>query len=148
MRSSLSEIQITYKNHTPTDKRVSVRSSEDAFRAFIGCYDKDQLEYKESMWCMYLNRQNQILGMVEHSKGGCSGTIMDLKQILAIACTANASAIILSHNHPSGNLRPSAAHIEITKKMKTVCALMDLECLDHLIVTEQSFTSLADEGLI
>lgn len=97
---------------------------------------------------MYLNRRNELLGVVEHLKGGCSGTVMDIKQILTIACTANASGIILSHNHPSGNLRPSSKDIEITKKMKIVCELMDLECLDHLIVTEQSYTSLADEELI
>ncbi len=102
----------------------------------------------EEFWILLLNRGHFVISKQCISKGGQSSTIVDPKIIFKIAIEQNAAAIILVHNHPSGNLKPSKADLSITKKLIEAGALLELPVLDHLIVTDQSFLSLADEGLI
>ena len=106
------------------------------------------MEYEEQFCAMYLNRANRVLGIARHSIGGVSGTIVDAKQILGVALKCNATAFILCHNHPSGNLRPSPSDIEITKKIEKAAQFMDIILLDHLILTPTDYYSFGDEGLI
>lgn len=97
---------------------------------------------------MILNRAQKVLGICEISQGGSSGTVADPKIIFALALKANASGIIVSHNHPSGNLRPSQADIDLTKKLKEGGKFLELQLLDHVIVTSEGYYSFADEGLV
>ena len=98
---------------------------------------------------MLLNRSNRVLGIAHISKGGITGTVTDLRIILQYAISGNASGIILAHNHPSGNLKPSEADLSLTKKVVHAAELMDIKVMDHLIiVAEQQYFSMADEGLI
>jgi len=97
---------------------------------------------------MLLNRCNRVLGYYEVSKGGISGTVVDVRLILQAALKANASSIILAHNHPSGNLETSTADNQITQKIKKACTFLDISLLDHLILTNFSYLSMADEGII
>ena len=102
---------------------------------------------QEQVEIVLLNRANKVLGISEVSTGGFSGTVADPKVIFSIALKACASSIIL-HNHPSGNLKPSQADLNLTKKIKNGGELLDIAVLDHIILTADSYFSFADEGLI
>ena len=100
----------------------------------------------EEFWILLLTRANEVIRPVQVSQGGVSGTIADPKMIFKFAIEHLASAIILIHNHPSGNLTPSQADIELTKKMKDAGKLLEIPVLDHLIFTNATYYSFADEG--
>ena len=97
---------------------------------------------------MYLNRNNQILGVYHHAKGGLAGVVCDVRMIFQAALKANAHGIIVAHNHPSGNLEPSQVDIELTKKIKEAGKVLDIQVHDHLILTVQNYTSLANKGYL
>ncbi|KPK79817.1 MAG: hypothetical protein AMS27_17650, partial [Bacteroides sp. SM23_62_1] len=99
-------------------------------------------------WVLLLNRSNRVIDKVRISQGGISGTIIDTRIILKNAVDRLSSAIILCHNHPSGNLKPSDADIRITNKLKDSAQIMDINLLDHIIIADNSYFSFADEGLI
>ena len=96
-----------------------------------------------------MNRSNSVLGILEISKGGISGTVTDTRIIFAAAIKGNASGIICAHNHPSGNLNPSESDSKITQKIKEAGNLMDIQLLDHIILTmDGEYYSFADNGLL
>jgi DNA repair protein RadC len=97
---------------------------------------------------MLLNRANKILRIFTVSTGGVAGTVADPKVIFATALKGNASSIILAHNHPSGNLKPSEADRQLTNRLTQAGKLLDISVLDHLIITAEEYFSFADEGLI
>jgi DNA repair protein RadC len=102
----------------------------------------------EAFWIILLNRANNVLKEVNISEGGLSGTIADPKKIFKMALDNHAASIILCHNHPSGNIKPSEADIKLTKKLKEAGNLLEISILDHLIVGEENYFSFADEGMI
>ncbi|WP_034924472.1 RadC family protein [Gillisia sp. CAL575] len=102
----------------------------------------------EEFWILYLNNANKIIEQFQISKGGITGTLVDVRITLRKALELGAVSLILAHNHPSGNLNPSDADKQLTLKLKTAAESMDIKILDHLIVTEKSYFSFADEGLM
>lgn len=106
------------------------------------------MEFIEQFKVILLNRAHRVLGVFDLSTGGTSGTIAEPKLVFASSILRNASAIIIAHNHPSGNLKPSTADIDLTKKLKEAGKLLDIPVLDHLIVTSEGYFSFADEGMI
>lgn len=102
----------------------------------------------EEFWVILLNRANKIIDTVKISQGGLAGTVTDIRIILRLALERLASSIILVHNHPSGNLKPSESDIHLTKRLKEGGALMDIAVLDHVIVSDHDALSFADEGII
>jgi len=131
------------RKEAETIQKPKVTCSEDAYN-----YIKpDLLDLPhEEFWVILLNRANHIIKKQPVSSGGVSGTIADPKLIFKIALENLASGIILAHNHPSGNLKPSEADILLTSKLKTAGKFLDLPILDHLIFTNDSYYSFADEG--
>lgn len=101
----------------------------------------------EEFWVLFLNNSNKILFKSQLSKGGMTGTIVDVRMVFKIALEQNATSIILTHNHPSGKLVPSEADIQITKKIKNAGKVLDIPVLDHIIITERGYYSFADEGI-
>jgi DNA repair protein RadC len=95
-----------------------------------------------------LNRANKVLGKFKVSQGGLSGTVIDTRIILKKALDNLASSIIVCHNHPSGNNKPSDADVKITEKLKKAAAMLEIKLLDHLIIADKSYFSFADEGMI
>ncbi len=95
-----------------------------------------------------MNRANKVLGLFEVSKGGISGTVADPKIIFTAALKGGASGIIVAHNHPSGNLTASQSDIDLTRKLKEAGKFLEIQLLDHVIVTTEGYFSFADEGLI
>ena len=101
----------------------------------------------EEFWIIYLNNSNKVITKTQISKGGITGTVADKRIIFKIAFENNAVAMILTHNHPSGKLKPSDADIEITKELKLAGKQLDVRVLDHIIVTENGYFSFADDGI-
>lgn len=133
------------KTQEKIEKRTKVSSSKDAYEYF-----KHQLEDKnyEEFWVLLLNRANRIIESKQISEGGVSGTVADPKKIFKTALEQTASGLILCHNHPSGNLNPSRADIQLTKKIKEGAKQLDIALLDHLIIAQTGYYSFADEGYI
>jgi DNA repair protein RadC len=102
----------------------------------------------EEFWVLYLNNANKVIAKNQLSKGGMTGTVVDVRIIFKSALESGAVGILLCHNHPSGNLKPSEADIEITKKVKTAGKSLDINVLDHLIITQNGYYSFADEGIL
>ena len=144
----VSEIELSYKTRIKPHERPKIGSSREAYNIFKNHWDINNIELREEFKIMLLNRANRILGIVPLSLGGVSGTVVDAKLIFASALTANASSIILAHNHPSGNPRPSCQDIALTKKLVNGGKLLDISVFDHLIITYDGYTSFSDEGMI
>ncbi|WP_291113905.1 RadC family protein [Flavobacterium sp. UBA6135] len=102
----------------------------------------------EEFWVLYLNNSNKVIKKEQLSKGGITGTVVDVRLILKLALENNATSLILSHNHPSGRLEPSEPDIEITQKLKSAARQLELSVIDHIIVTENGYYSFADEGVM
>ena len=102
----------------------------------------------EEFWILYLNNSNKVIQELSLSKGGITGTLVDVRLAFKQALNLGATALILVHNHPSGNLNPSAADKQLTQKFKTAGESLDVKVLDHIIITENSYFSFADEGLL
>ncbi|BCY27338.1 RadC family protein [Flavobacterium okayamense] len=101
----------------------------------------------EEFWVLFLNNSNKVIYKTQISKGGITGTVVDIRIVFKLALEHNATSIILSHNHPSGKLQASEADIQITKKMKEAGKNLDIQVLDHVIITEKSYYSFVDEGI-
>ncbi|HOX77703.1 MAG TPA: JAB domain-containing protein [Bacteroidales bacterium] len=108
----------------------------------------DRLEHIEEFVVICLNRANRMLGWAKISSGGLSGTVADPKVIFQIALKSNASSIILAHNHPSGSLQSSEMDIRLTRKNKEAGLMLDLQALDHIILTTEGYYSFAEEGCL
>ena len=140
--------EITLKLKKGETLKAKIKSSNDAAQIFKQIWDVDSLEIYESVICLFLNRANNTIGWFKVSQGGLSGTVIDNKLILSTALKCLASSIIIAHNHPSGNTQPSQADVSVTTKLKTACQTLEISLVDHLIITEESFYSMADEGVI
>ena len=128
-----------------SEERVQVRCSQD-----LDALIRDVLSdlNREEFWVLYLNRANRLLHRERISIGGVSGTVVDVKLIFKGALERLASAMALCHNHPSGNLKPSEADINLTRKVVRAGKVMDVAVLDHLIITDGGYFSFADQGLM
>jgi DNA repair protein RadC len=133
------------RKESEPDEKAKVITSGDAAAIFKPLLS--DLPHEE-FWVLLLNRNNLVLDKMMVSQGGLAGTVIDVRIILKVALEKLACSIILCHNHPSGNLVPSEADKDITKKMKEAGKHMDIPVLDHLIIGNGSYFSFADEGLI
>ena len=140
----LNEIQVSYKFSSTCRNKIT--SSDKAFEIIYNSWDKNTIELQEEFKVLLLNRANIVLGVYQLSKGGVAGTVVDVKLIFGVALKCNASGIILCHNHPSGNLKPSKQDIEITKKIKQCSELFEISLLDHLIISNFGYYSFSEEG--
>lgn len=141
---NIAEIEISYSPKLKTSELISVSSSDQAYEVLSPEW-KD-LRRIESFKILLLNRTNKLLGIYTVSTGGMSGTVADAKIIFQAALKANASSIVLAHNHPSGNLKPSNMDEKLTNKIIKGGNLMDILVIDHLILTDTGFYSFADDG--
>ena len=141
----VSEIQLKYK---PQPLRETINGAKDIHQLLIKrVYDEETIGYRETFKVLLLNNSNKIIGYTTISEGGLTSTIVDIRMILQTALVSNATSIILTHNHPSGNPRPSGHDDNLTKRIKSACELMDICLLDHIIVTPyDSFYSYCNEG--
>lgn len=146
--NELAEIQLHYLNPVRTKDRIKITTSKQAADLLVDNWS-DLIGLLEEFMILLLDRSNNVLGKYLVSKGGVAGTVVDAKIIFACALKTCASGIILAHNHPSGNTKPSNQDIQITKKLVAGAKLLDMQILDHLILTPyDTYYSFADEGLL
>ena len=143
---NIAEISIKYEPNFKMSELPKVSSSKDAYDILSDSWE--DIVYRESFKILLLNRGNKVLGISTISKGGISGTAADPKIIFQIAIKANASSIILAHNHPSGNLKYSTQDLALTKKIIAAGKMLEIEVLDHIILTDSGYYSFADYGMI
>jgi DNA repair protein RadC len=134
------------KNKTDIES-IQIRSSRDIDAFARNLYNVD-LEIYESFFIVCLNRANKTVGVSKISQGGITGTVVDIKLIAKYALDCLASGVILIHNHPSGQLFPSDADRKLTEKCKGALKLLEIDVLDHIILTEDSYFSFADDGIL
>ena len=144
----VAEIQLSYKTEVKPSERQKITASKDAYEIFLQTWDKDKIEFIEQFKVLLTNRANRVLGIVEISHGCSTGTIADPKLIFAAAIKANACGLIMAHNHPSGNRQASQADIELSRRMKEGGKILEINVLDHIIVTTEGYLSMSDEGLM
>lgn len=142
--NQVAEIGIYYKSSS--DEKFKIKTSDDAFKLFIDSWDMNTIELQEEFKVMLLNNSNEVLGIFPLSKGGITACLVDVRLIFACALKANATHIIVSHNHPSGKLTPSVKDEEITQKIKSACRLLDIDLLDHIIITTKGYYSFMEVG--
>lgn len=142
-----SEITVTYRHPIKPSLMPKLACSKDSADVLRKVWS-DRIEHIEEFVVLCLNRDNRMLGWAKVSSGGLSGTVADPKVIFQIALKSNASSIILAHNHPSGNLQPSEMDIRLTRKNKEAGLVLDLQVLDHIILTSEGYYSFADEGTL
>lgn len=145
-KKTMPEIEIRLKKSIVHQAKIT--GSKDVERVMREVYAPDEIGVYESFFVVYLSRANKTIGWIRISQGGITGTVADPRLILKGALDCLACGIILCHNHPSGNLQPSHADTELTKKIKDGAKIFDIAVLDHIILTETGYYSFADEGLI
>ena len=142
----VAEISVSYKPNNQT--KPVIKCAKDAYDVFKGFFSGDTISLQESFAVMYMNRANKVIGIYLVSKGGITGTVADTRLILGVALKTAATGMMLCHNHPSGNVRPSQQDQELTYKIKEAGRYMDIAVLDHLIITDERYLSFADEGMM
>lgn len=144
----LAELQVTYSIKQRKSERQIIKSSTDAYRCFLHFWPAQTIELWEEAYLLCLDRANRLIGYTKIGQGGVSSCIIDPKVVFSIALSTAASGIILAHNHPSGNLRPSSADKDLTAKFVAAARLLDIHLLDHQIITPDGYYSFADDGLL
>ena len=144
----VAEVELSYRNRVAKSKRKQILDSTTAYRVLRENFSDDTIDYKETFKVLYLNQACQVLGCSTISVGGITQTMADVRLILQGALLTNAVAMILAHNHPSGNTRPSREDDALTRRITEASKLLDIRVTDHIILTSEDFYSYNDEGRI
>ena len=142
------EVKLTYKSKIKASEREKILSAENAYKILLSVFDSETIQYKEFFKVILMNRANKVLGVCHISEGGLNETSADIRIIMQAAILGNASAIILAHNHPSGNIQPSMQDDQVTKRVKEIAKLIGINLLDHLIITDETYYSYSENGRI
>jgi len=124
-----------------------ILSLDDSIRVLKQIYDKGSINAYEEVKILFLDNSNKVIGIYNHSKGGITGTVIDVEMVCALALKCLAKGVIMSHNHPSGSLRFSDADIKVSKELKNALNLFRIALLDSIVITENGFTSMTNEGI-
>jgi DNA repair protein RadC len=144
--SIVSAMELGRRRATESIEKVSIiKSSKDSYHLLMPHLSDLPLE---EFWVIYLNNRNKVLGKEQLSTGGLTGTVVDIRIVLKRALERMATGIVLAHNHPSGNLNPSQSDIKLTDKLTQAAKLIEIQVLDHVIITESGYFSFADEGMM
>ncbi len=148
MEYKVNEIKVSYQEKSKKSNTF-IKCSEDSSKLFFEYWDKDTIGMQESFKVLFLNNAHKVKGIYTISKGGITGTLVDIRILIAMVLKSISTAIILVHNHPSGMLKPSIPDKELTKKIKTACEYFDIKLLDHIILSPTGeYFSFADNFLI
>lgn len=131
----------------PAADRPIIKSSRDAYNILKPLYPAEQMEHVEFFYAVYTNIAARVIGYEMLSKGGLTGTLIDVRVVIQYALLCNATSILVSHNHPSGNMFPSDADRNFTKKLRDACDIMDMTLTDHIIVTNDGYYSFTDNNM-
>lgn len=144
----VAEVDLVYKSKVKASARPKINDSKDCHHLLRQLWDDGKMGMVEQFKVLYLNRANRVVGFLEVSSGGVTGTVADPRIILVGALKILACSLVLSHNHPSGNLSPSRQDEEMTQKIKQAASFHDIKVLDHIILNDEGYYSFADEGIL
>lgn len=142
----IAEVELIYRTNVKASERPKITCSKDSYMYLRSVWDEEKIEFVEQFKVLLLNRANRVLGVYQLSTGGVSSTVVDTRLIFTSALKSNSSAIIISHNHPSGNIIPSRSDIELTRKIFDAGKYLDISLLDHIIISSDEYYSFADES--
>jgi DNA repair protein RadC len=149
MEPKVNEITISYSGNIKAKSYPKITSSRDAAALLFEHWDKNNIELQESFKLLLLNNSNKVKGIYTLSTGGITGTLVDIRLVFAVALKSVTTSLVISHNHPSGTLRPSEADKALTQKIKRAGEFLDIKVLDHLILNpDGDYFSFADEALL
>jgi DNA repair protein RadC len=148
--SNLGEVTLNYKYHNPSIKdRPLITNSSDAVEVIKLVIDMQRIALQEQFIVIYLNQANKVIGTMNVFSGSIKSTVIDIKLILASGILLMSSGVIVAHNHPSGNLKPSREDLALTKRLSTALQYMEMKLIDHFIITpDDDYLSFANEGLL
>jgi DNA repair protein RadC len=148
--SNLGEVTLNYKYHNPSIKdRPLITNATDAVEVIKLVIDMQRIALQEQFIVIYLNQANKVIGTMNVFSGSVKSTVIDIKLILASGILLMSSGVIVAHNHPSGNLKPSREDLTLTKRLSTALQYMEMTLVDHFIITpDDDYLSFANEGLI
>jgi len=144
----VAEVGLTYKTTVPVDGMPKITSPDAAYELLKSLFDKDTIQLQEQFIIVLLDLHKRCLGYTTISKGGSNSTIVDPKFIFQTALLANADGILLSHNHPSSELRASTADINLTKRLNKAAKLLGVQIIDHIILSSSGYLSMKNKGLL
>lgn len=143
---NVTEVEISYRNKVKAKDRPKVKTSADAYEILKQAWDMNKIDLQEEFKILMLDRAGHCLGLASIAAGSMSACIVDPKLIFVTALKAKSSSIILAHNHPSGNLQASEEDERLTTRLSEAGNLLEINILDHLIMTSDGYSSMADEG--
>jgi DNA repair protein RadC len=143
---TLAELSVTYK--TKPNALPVIKSAEALYKFLDGVWDKQVINMQEQFMAIFLNRANRVIGYRLICTGSMNKCLIDIKLLVSLALHSLAEGVVISHNHPSGSLKPSSCDETITFKLKEALALIDVKLMDHIIITDIGYYSFADEGLL
>ena len=143
------EVQITYRNHSDLLQRPQIQRTNEVVHIMHNIEDmRKNIDYKEVFYAIYLNQNNRVLSVGKVSEGTTTGCLVNIRQILQSALLQNATALIVCHNHPSGNTEPSQQDRQVTTKIKSAAKLLDIQLLDSFVISSFGYFSFAESGLL
>tara|TARA_Y100000588_G_scaffold361724_1_gene422797 strand:- start:436 stop:885 length:450 start_codon:yes stop_codon:yes gene_type:complete len=149
MKTKVNEIAISYSGSLKVSLLPKITCSQSAAQLAYEQWNKNDIGLQETFKIMLLNNSNKVKGIYEVSKGGITGTLVDVRILFAVVLKSLTTAVILLHNHPSGTLRPSEADKSLTRKIKNAGEFLDIKILDHIILNPQgNYYSFADDGIL
>lgn len=148
--SNLGEVTLNYKYHNPSIKdRPLITNASEAVEVIKMVIDMQRIALQEQFIVIYLNQANKVIGTMNVFSGSIKSTVIDTKLILASGILLMSSGVIVAHNHPSGNLKPSREDLALTKRLSTALQYMEMKLIDHFIITpDDDYLSFANEGLL
>lgn len=141
------KISVSFDKILKKSELIKITSSRDAYEIFKRVFNADTFDWCEEVVMLCVNNSNKVVGFYKVSSGGMTGTVIDVRMIFTTALQCLATGIIIAHNHPSGTLTPSDADKAITQKIKEAGKFLDINILDHLIITDESYFSFVDGGI-
>lgn len=145
---AIPEFKISLKKKGSTEQLYEINNSETAAEVCRKCFDSGVIDWKEEFIVIVLNNAKKMMGFFKVSSGGITSTVVDTRVIFQLALTSNATAILLCHNHPSGNITPSHEDRKLTQELVNGGNILRIQVIDHIIITSESFYSFSDNGLI
>jgi DNA repair protein RadC len=142
----MAEINVSYKSKIDFRKQPVIANPEEANKAFRTVWDSKKLELREDVVILVLNTARRLIGWVRIFSGGMNKAIVDAKLIFQVGLNANAASLLIAHNHPSGDLKPSSDDLRLTKKLVDGGRLLDIEIDDHFIITKSDYFSIRENN--
>jgi len=141
---TVAELSVTYKPTTAQSPQIT--STEEAHQLIRSLWNEESINLQEQFMAFFFNRANRLIGYRVISTGTMNACVVDVKLLVSLALHCLCEQVIIAHNHPSGNLKPSTQDEVITKKVKGALALIDVQLMDHFILTQEAYVSFAEEG--